>query len=938
MHQPRFSALVLLAALAAMGGRATAAVTAEQSDFFETKVRPVLADNCFRCHGPEKQKGGLRLDSRAALRRGTDESPVIADGHWEQSKLLTSVRREGENPMPPKDKLDPAQVEALVQWVKMGAPYTDKTPLAEHASAPDPAQHWAFQPVRLPPLPTVKNTAWIKSPLDSLVLAKLESKGMIPAPQADRRTLIRRATFDLTGLPPTPEEVDAFLAECGATEDKEEGATGRRSESSPSLLPSVSPSASSTAQAYERLIDRLLASPRYGERWGRHWLDVARYADTKGYVFNEDRRYPYAYTYRDWVIRALNEDLPYDRFLVAQIAADQMPGARPGDLAALGFLTVGRRFLNQQPEIIDDRLDVVCRGTMALTVACARCHDHKFDPIPTADYYSLYGVFASSTEPEELPLLGPPETGEGAQRFTKELDARTAKITAFIAEKRAAIEPKLRTEAKLADYLLTMAETRGLPAEKVKALAQSRDLLVPVIEQWRRFLGTRPKDHDSAFVLFRTLAGAPEDEVAAKAAELLAPTAKQPPNRLVAAAFRAKPPQTLRDVAALYGSVLGKVAAAKSPLPNPDAESLRQILQAPDSPTVLAPDEVEKLLPRPEQDKLKELRKKVVAWQAESPDAPPRGMVVCDLPTPVEPRIFIRGKAGNDGASVPRQFLQIVAGPERKPFQKGSGRLELAQAIASKDNPLTARVMANRVWLHHFGAGLVRTPGDFGVRTEPPLHAELLDYLAARFVADGWSLKKLHRLIMLSATYQQGRGENPDYLQTDPDNQLLWQMPGRRLDFEATRDALLAVAGTLDLKPGGRAADISSNRRTVYASIDRQNLPGIFRTFDFASPDTSNAQRHQTVGPQQALFMLNSGFVTTQVRALIARQDFQKLTDETARLKFLYRQVYARNADESELQLGLAFLASAAPPPSPLSAWEKLAQVLLASNEFVFVD
>jgi len=904
MHQPRFLILVLLAALAAAGGRATAAETAEQSEFFETKVRPVLADNCFRCHGPEKQKGGLRLDSRAALRKGTDESPVIADGNWEQSKLLASVRREGENPMPPKDKLDPAQVAALVQWVKMGAPYPDTTP---HATAPDPAKHWAFQPVRMPPLPTVKNAAWSKSSLDSLVLAKLESKGMAPAPQADRRTLLRRATFDLTGLPPTPGEVDAFLA------DESPGALGK-------------------------VIDRLLASPRYGERWGRHWLDVARYADTKGYVFKEERRYPYAYTYRDWVIRALNEDMPYDRFLVAQIAADQMPGARPADLAAMGFLTVGRRFLNQQPEIIDDRLDVICRGTMALTVACARCHDHKFDPIPTADYYSLYGVFASSTEPEELPLLGPPEPGEGAQRFAKELAVRTAKITAFVQEKRAEIEPKLRTEAKLADYLLTMAETRGLPAEKVKALAQSRDLMVPVVEQWRRFLGTRPKDHDPAFVLFRTLSGVADNDLAAKAAALLAPTAKQPSNRLVAAAFRAKPPQTLRDVAALYGSILGKVAAAKSPLPDPDAEALRQILQAPDSPIVLAADELEKLLPRPEQDKLKELRKKVVAWQAESPDAPPRGMVMRDLPALVEPHIFIRGKAGNNGAAVPRQFLQVIAGKERKPFQKGSGRLELAQAIASKDNPLTARVMVNRVWLHHFGAGLVRTPSDFGVRTEPPLQAELLDYLAARFVADGWSLKKLHRLILLSATYQQGRGENPDYHQTDPDNQLLWQMPGRRLDFEALRDSLLAVAGSLDLQPGGRAADISSNRRTVYASIDRQNLPGVFRTFDFASPDTSNAQRHHTVGPQQALFLLNSRFVTTQVRALIARPDFQKLPDESARLQFLYRQVYARSADATELQLGLAFLASAAPPPSPLSAWEKLAQVLLASNEFVFVD
>ena len=720
------AALALLALSA--GGRATGVVpTAEQLAFFERHVRPVLVESCFKCHGPEKQKQGLRLDSREAVRKGSDDGPILTPENPEASPLVRALRREGDNPMPPKEKLPPGQADLLVQWVKMGAPYP-ATPGVAQDKLPDASKHWAFQPVRQPAEPTVKDAAWVQSPIDRFVLAKLEGKGMTPSPPADRRTRLRRATFDLTGLPPTAAEIEAF------ENDTADG-------------------------AFARVLDRLLASPRYGERWGRHWLDVARYADTKGYVFEEERRYPYAYTYRDWVIRALNEDLPYDKFLVAQIAADQMPGAESRDLAAMGFLTVGRRFLNNVADIIDDRIDVIARGTMALTVACARCHDHKYDPIPTADYYSLYGVFASSTEPRDLPLLAAPEQSAPYQAFQKELEARQAKVDEFLQQK-----------------------------------------------------GTGPD--------------------------------------------------------ALKGDDRKKLAA---------------------------------------------LRKKVDAWQVESPDAPPRAMVLNDLPKPVEPRIFKRGKSSTPGDAVPRQFLQVVAGKERRPFQKGSGRLELAQAIASRDNPLTARVAVNRVWLHHFGAGLVRTPGDFGVRSDPPVQPELLDWLAARFVADGWSLKKLHRLIMLSATYQQGSDDRADYQRTDPDNQLLWRMNRQRLGFEAMRDALLAASGRLDLTVGGRAADVLSSRRTVYASIDRQNLPGVFRTFDFASPDAMTPQRFHTVGPQQALFMMNSPFVATQAQSLAALPEFSRLTNDGERLQFLYRRIFARAADSEEVRAGLQFVAGAVP-------------------------
>ena len=703
------------------------ATAEERIEFFEKSVRPILAESCFKCHGPEKQKQGLRLDSREAFLKGSDDGAIITHDNLEASVIVSALRREGDNPMPPKEKLPPGQAELLVRWVKMGAPYPETLDAAK-GPQPDPAKHWAFKPVCKPAVPQVQGKAWVKSPLDHFVLAKLESKGMAPSKPADRRTLLRRATFDLTGLPPNFAEIEAF--EKDTADD-----------------------------AFENVIDRLLASPRYGERWGRYWLDVARYADTKGYVFEEERRYPYAYTYRDWVIRALNEDMPYDKFLIAQIAADQMPDADRRDLAAMGFLTLGRRFLNNEADIIDDRIDVVARGTMALTVACARCHNHKYDPIPTADYYSLYGVFASSTEPRDLPLLEAPGESAKEQAFQKELAARQAKVDEF------------------------------------------------------------RQQHQGG------------DE-------------------------------------ALKGD---------------------------------------------DRKKLRDLRKKVDAWQVESADAPPRAMVMNDLPKPVEPHVFKRGKASAPGEAVPRQFLQLVAGKERQPFQKGSGRLELAQAIASKDNPLTARVAVNRVWLHHFGAGLVRTPGDFGVRSDPPVQPELLDWLAARFVADGWSLKKLHRLIMLSATYQQGSDDRADYQRTDPDNQLLWRMNRQRLGFEAMRDALLAASGRLDLTVGGRAADVLSSRRTVYASIDRQNLPGVFRTFDFASPDAMTPQRFHTVGPQQALFMMNSPFVATQAQSLAALPEFSRLTNDGERLQFLYRRIFARAADSEEVRAGLQFVAGAVP-------------------------
>jgi hypothetical protein len=732
----------------------------EVVEFFEAKVRPVLAENCYSCHGPKRQQGGLRLDSRGDLLKGSDTGPVVLPGAPEKSPLVRALAHDGEIKMPPRGKLAPEAVAALTEWVTLGAPWPEAAAApaggATQAAAAS-TKHWAFQPVRKPALPAVKNAAWAKNPIDLFIIAKLEAKGLPPAPPAERRALLRRVTFDLTGLPPSPDEVEAFVRD-----------------PSPDALATV--------------VDRLLASPRYGERWGRHWLDVARYADTRGYVFNAERRFAASYTYRDYVIRAFNEDLPYDRFLIEQIAADRLPlGDDRRPLAAMGFLTLGRRFLNNPNDIIDDRLDVVFRGLQGLTIGCARCHDHKYDPIPMRDYYSLHGVLASSIEPRELPVLTTPEPSPEYQAYEAEL----------------------------------------------KKLQQA--------------VGDFEKVH--------------EKELAAR-------------NRK----FR---------------------------------------------------------------DELRALQRKVDQLRVTHPGSPPQAMVLVDAPAPVQPVVFLRGNPNNRGEAVPRQFLGVLSGDKRQPFQEGSGRLEMARAIASKDNPLTARVMVNRLWLHHFGQGLVRTPGDFGSRGEPPTHPQLLDWLAATFMENGWSVKKMHRLIVLSAAYQQSSTVRPQALAVDPDNRL-WSHAGRRrLDFESLRDSLLAAAGRLDTRSGGPGVELTTapfaTRRAVYGFIDRQNLPGVFRTFDFASPDSSTPQRHNTTVPQQALYLMNSPFVVEQARHLAARPDVVARATKEERIDYLYRILYGRPSDADEVTMGCQFLDAAA-TGSGLSAWEKYAQVLLLANEFAFVD
>jgi hypothetical protein len=876
----------------------------EGIEFFEKHIRPVLADKCYNCHSAKakKLKGALLLDSRAGALKGGEHGPAVVPGDMDKSLLVQAVRYKNDKfQMPPDEQLSEKQVGDIEQWIRMGAP----DPRTEVISvAPDAAkakEFWSFKKPVMPAVPALKKEEAGLTAIDRLVRAKLEAKGIAAAPQADKLTLIRRANFDLTGLPPTAEEVDAFVA------DK-------------------------SPDAFAKVIDRLLASPRYGERWGRYWLDVARYADTKGYVFEEERRYPYSYVYRDWVIRAINEDLPYDQFIIKQVAADKLPVSPENrDLAAMGFLLLGRRFLNNQADIIDDRLDVLMRGTQALTVGCARCHDHKFDAISSKDYYGLYGVFAASTEPKDLPLIGKAEVTPTTQQYEKEVKAKEAELEAL---KHKLFDEKvasLRGAKSIADYVNAIREFGANPPQN--KIGRRGDFNEFVYKRWSDYLAKSVKADDAIWGPWAAFAALKEGEFAAKAPEMaksFAANADKKLNPLVAKVFEGKAPANIREVADKYGALLAAHAKMETQK-DENAEKLRLVTFAKDAPLNFDFSHYAQLSNRDNQNKEREVQKKIDALAVTHPGAPARAMVLNDVPSPGKQHVFLRGDPGRPGPEAPRQFVELIAGPKAAPFKNGSGRLELAQAIASPDNPLTARVMANRVWLHHFGVGIVRTPSDFGVRCDMPTNQELLDYLAIKFVENGWSLKKLHREIMLSRTYQQSSDDNAEARKVDPENALFWRFNRQRLDFEAMRDALLATSGQLDLSIGGRSVDLTAQpypkRRSVFGYIDRQNLPGMFRAFDFASPDAHSPQRFNTTVPQQALYMMNSPFVLEQAKQLAARKEIAAETGTAAKIQKLYRVVFERAPSADEVALGEKFIALAqaekdAPLSSSVSAWQ----------------
>ncbi len=906
----------MLAMLLAVKLSCHAADSAAGVEFFEAHIRPVLVDKCYSCHSDQakKLKGALKLDSKAAMLKGGETGPSIIPGEPDKSLLIKAIRYAEENTaMPPKveNKLSSQQISDFETWVKMGAPDPRTGPVAamQPTKAELAASHWAFKPIKNPAPPKVSNSKWVVNPIDSFVLAKLEEKGMKPTPKADRRSLLRRVSLDLTGLPPSDAEVLAFVND-------------------------------RAPDSYEKAVDRLLASSAYGERWARHWLDIARYADTKGYVFEEERRYAYAYTYRDYVISSFNNDLPINRFITEQLAADLLPlGEDKRPLAALGYLTLGRRFLNSQPDIIDDRIDVTTRGLMGLTAACARCHDHKYDPIPTKDYYSLYGVFASTHEPEEKPLLGGP-LPEKYEQFKKALAEAQAEKDDFSAKKE--IEARNTLNSKAGDYLWTAWLARDQKEwPEIERIAKEHSLDAGLVKRWVEGVKTwNAKDHP-IFAIWNALATVSEAEWKEKSGGALEAARKIAGlNSLVLAAFT-DTPESLKQTSERYGRFLneaheawlatikdGKPAADK--LPDADKEALRQICYAPDAPNSIPNSDLHRLFPTPDSQKIRALQRKIESVKAVHEGAPPRAMALEDNGNPDHPHVFVRGNSGNIGPEVPRQMLEIIEGSKRQPFTtNGSGRLEMAESIVSPENPLTARVFVNRIWMEHIGSPLVRTPSDFGVRSDPPTHPELLDFLASRLMQDGWSLKKLHKLILMSNTYQQASTENPKYAAKDPSNTYLWRMNRRRLDFEAMRDTLLLVSGKLDSKSGGQPVDLFTKpyipRRSVYGFIDRQNLPGILRTFDFASPDTSSSGRFQTVVPQQALFMINSPFFIEQAESFLSRPEVTAEKDPSQKIQQLYRLAFQREPDSQELRLGLKFYAAQSGKPvvgAAMPAWQ----------------
>lgn len=894
-----------------------AAGASDDVEAFEKEVRPILVENCQSCHGAEKQKGSLRLDARAFLIEGGDSGPAVEPGEPGESLLIQAVKGTDESvsPMPPgkREKLSPPQVEALERWIAAGAAWPDDGGPAVATRKEAWASHWAFQPIADPDPPKTDRPDWVRTPIDAFILDRLDDEKLAPSPPADRRTLIRRLTYDLTGLPPTPEEVEAFVADPDPA-------------------------------AYEKLVDRLLASEHYGEQWARHWLDVARYSDTKGYVYAREERFlVQASAYRDWVVKAFNDDLPYDRFLLDQIAADQADPEDPQALAAMGFLTVGRRFLGVTPDVIDDKIDVLTRGTMGLTVACSRCHDHKFDPIPTADYYSLYGVFQNCAE--RLTRIGGDEPRDEA--FEAELDKRQTALRDGLEAARA--EASRRARARVADYLSVQLDFSTVPPEGFETILAADDLVPAFARRWRDYLAKAARADDPIFRFWRRLAALDKDDFPSQAAqaieELTAPGAP-PLNTRVAEAF-ATPPATIAEAAQRYGALFAAIdakwnEATKAPppplaLPNADDEALRRVLYEPNESPCFVPNEsvvtIEGFFDTGEVTNLWRLQGEVDRWIINAPQAPAFAVAVVDRLEIREPKIFVRGSAANPGDEVPRRFLKVISGPDAPPFTEGSGRLELAEAIVDPENPLTARVWVNRIWTHHFGEGLVNTPSDFGVRADPPSHPELLDWLARRLIAEGWRAKPIHRLILLSSSYQQ-RSNGPDSAEAletaqtkDPENRLLWRANPRRLGFEEYRDSLLVVTGELDPRIGGKPAPLFTGapnvRRTLYGLIDRQFVPGTLRVFDFANPDLHVPTRSETTVPQQALFAMNHPFFADRARALAARHASD---DADAAIRSLYRAILQREPTSGQLEASRAFLDLAAsesepsPPPATL-AW-----------------
>lgn len=868
-------------------------------------VHPVLADHCVSCHGPKKQKGGLRLDSlEAALAGGSTYGPAIVPGRSAESPLVIfTAHLEPDMEMPPeKPMLSDETIGVLRRWIDEGAKWPSSGPGGQpvngvalgnqEAIFKKAATHWAFQPVKKAEERSLLEGA---RTIDSFVQAKLQEKGLRGSLKAAAPVLLKRLHFDLTGLPPTPEEMDAF----------------------------VEASARDANGAWKAKVDELLGSPRFGERWGRYWLDLARYADTQDFFPGIDMRYPFAWTYRDYVIAAFNADKPYDEFVREQIAADQL-GFKENDprLAALGYLTVGPRFLRRQDEIINDRIDVMTRGLMGMTVVCARCHDHKYDPIPTADFYALHGILSSTEDLVALPeiesfsvKISAKDRGEydaakekGQKALSDFVQGLKEKAVADIAAK-----PEVYLDGLCQMEVKKTADVRKLISGKV----MMETALTPLGQQWAVLKrGGKWADDPVLGPLSRMASAAVERKAEVLQGILTSGRVcegKAEVHPLILDAMREADPKDEEGLLRVYGGLLAKTKGVTE-------GGLKEIANAffgPGGWLDLPVKDVENAHRQQAEGKkeLDKLETVISSLESTHPGAPARAMAVKDKAKPVKPVIFIRGDSARRGDAVERRFLEVLD-RKKTPFSADrSGRLELAEKIVSADNPLTPRVWANHVWRHLFGKPLAKTPGDFGLQAEAPSHPELLDWMASALMQRDWSTKRLVRDIVLSETYQQASLERGESSAMDPDNRWLWRANRRRMDFEGMRDAMLSTSGLLDLALGGRAVSLSSEpfsgRRTVYGFVDRANIDPLFATFDFPSPDIANTDRVQTMVPQQALFALNDGFIVSQARMIAqkAQEAGGKNGGNEEALRWLYRRVYQREPTESEKRLALGFVA-----------------------------
>jgi mono/diheme cytochrome c family protein len=919
---------------------------------FNQEVRPILSEHCYQCHGPDaKQRGAdLRLDLEATAK----ESAIMA-GSAAESELIQRIEsHDPELRMPPAatGKILTAEQKAVLrQWIEEGAKYSN---------------HWAFQPigdseVLLKSLPAAESGV---SPVDRFLLNELQQAGLSFSKAVSRNQFIRRATFDLTGLPPTWAEVEAF------ENDLAEGSE-------------------------ERLINRLLESPRYGERWGRHWLDLARYADTHGGAAIGYTSFPFSYTYRDYVIHSFNEDLAVDRFLQEQIAADQLglPDDSPS-LAALGFLTVGMQFRNYH-DTIDDQIDVITRGLMGLTVTCARCHDHKFDPIPTADYYALYASIAPSKSPAQLPAIGTVADEKAREQYERELGELKFRYQQFAREQNEVLRNRLRMQVGL--YLSEIAKGVGEQDVSTQFLSYRTDDIRPYIfNRWRTWLAGLGKEDpvfgpwlemqswgtisEAEFQRRRDeylsrLSG--ELDAVGRTPDKLHALRGEPPkwNPFVIDALVEQKPNSLSEAAVIFGKVFAdqqrlwlqalldtsnEAAPGRTVLPDdhpqhqvinsPSHRQIRHHLYAAGSPFDVPDEEAVRLTNRTITDLASGKNGAIHQLNLSSPGSPPRAMIVREDPKPGDSHIFLRGNSLARGDVVQPKFLSAVSSDQNIVYENGKRRLGLARSVVSDSNPLTARVLVNWAWQNHFGTGLVRTPDDFGTRGQAPTHPELLDYLADQFRRNGWSMKWLHRQIMLTRAYQQGAIENEHSRQVDPENQLLWRMPRRRLDFESMRDAMLAACDELDLTMGGRPIDLNASpaipRRSIYGFVNRDIIANLMSTFDTANPNACTAKRPETTVPQQTLFALNSDFIQDRALRLasITKQDNTASDDD--RIAAMVRRTLCRNPTESEVGQAKKFLSDSNASTAavdgaavdPERSWTLLAHALMASNEFIFPD